>query len=69
MVHDSYEIAVMHPKAAPYAGLGLASHDALGVTDFSWGYTAEPGTDPRFALGFVLSYCFDASSGSRSRTL
>ncbi|MCX8966581.1 hypothetical protein EHW66_16830 [Erwinia psidii] len=47
-MHDSYEIAVMHPKAAPCAGLGLASHDALGVTDF------HGGIQPNRALICVL---------------
>ncbi len=61
MVHDSYEIAVMHPKAAPCAGLGLASHDALGVTDF------HGGIQPNRALIRVLPLVLSLGTVSMHR--
>ncbi|KAI0221886.1 hypothetical protein L0F63_007477 [Massospora cicadina] len=51
----------MHPKAAPCAGLGLASHDALGVTDF------HGGIQPNRALIRVLPLVLSLGTVSMHR--
>lgn len=40
-VHEDYEMIFMHPKATHSKALGTALHNASGVKDFLWIYTAE----------------------------
>lgn len=40
-VHEDYEMIFMHPKATHSKALGIALHNASGVKDFLWIYTAE----------------------------
>jgi len=50
-------MAIMHPKAAPHAGLGLASHDALGVTDFHGGTQQNHSPIGVFLLPYLCDCC------------